>query len=379
MLINQQSQYDYKVKGQCVSNIISIIREELKNFSPYSSARNEASGGQIWLNANESPWRENQDAHFEDLNRYPEQQPRELLEALAGFYKISQDELVVTRGSDEGIDLLFRLFCRSGKDKVIICNPTFGMYEVAARLQGIEIIQVPLVGKEFQLNKIEILANLKDNVKLVFLCSPNNPTGTLLNTSDIIELCEATKRQCIIVVDEAYIEFSTQESLSRKINQYNNLVVLRTLSKAFGLAGIRMGCLIANQEITKWVRKILPPYPLPNPSIEIALKKLEPNNIIQMLDRIKTIQVERAILQSRLENLSIIKSVWPSEANFFLIELVRNIDNDLAASGIVLRNMGKRLNLKNVYRISIGTPEENNTLITFLQFIQIYRFHLKIR
>ncbi|HKY69566.1 MAG TPA: histidinol-phosphate transaminase [Gammaproteobacteria bacterium] len=362
-----------------MSNIISIIREELKNFSPYSSARNEASGGQIWLNANESPWRENQDAHFEDLNRYPEQQPRELLEALAGFYKISQDELVVTRGSDEGIDLLFRLFCRSGKDKVIICNPTFGMYEVAARLQGIEIIQVPLVGKEFQLNKIEILANLKDNVKLVFLCSPNNPTGTLLNTSDIIELCEATKRQCIIVVDEAYIEFSTQESLSRKINQYNNLVVLRTLSKAFGLAGIRMGCLIANQEITKWVRKILPPYPLPNPSIEIALKKLEPNNIIQMLDRIKTIQVERAILQSRLENLSIIKSVWPSEANFFLIELVRNIDNDLAASGIVLRNMGKRLNLKNVYRISIGTPEENNTLITFLQFIQIYRFHLKIR
>ena len=161
-----------------MSNIISIIREELKNFSPYSSARNEASGGQIWLNANESPWRENQDAHFEDLNRYPEQQPRELLEALAGFYKISQDELVVTRGSDEGIDLLFRLFCRSGKDKVIICNPTFGMYEVAARLQGIEIIQVPLVGKEFQLNKIEILANLKDNVKLVFLCSPNNPTGT---------------------------------------------------------------------------------------------------------------------------------------------------------------------------------------------------------
>lgn len=354
-----------------MNNIIKIIREDLQNFSPYSSARAEASNGQVWLNANESPWSESYRTQLNELNRYPQQQPSELLDALSNFYNISQDQLVVTRGSDEAIDLLFRLFCTPQQDKIITCNPTFGMYEVCANLQTIEVINVSLIGNDFQLNLKEIKSHLSDNVKLIFLCSPNNPTGNLIKEHDITDLCETTKEKCLIVVDEAYIEFSNIQSLTNNVNQYENLVVLRTLSKAFGLAGIRIGCLIGSREIVNWIKKILPPYPLPLPSIEIAISKLDKKNIYKVLDRIERIKKEREILTSALKNMPITKTVWPSEANFLLVELECNIDKKLASRGIVIRNMENKLNTKNVYRISIGLPEENYSLINFLQSIEV--------
>lgn len=362
-----------------------IIREDLKNFTSYSSARSESametSTGRIWLNANESPWSEASEITTKNINRYPEQQPAKLINVLSSFYQVKKDQLVITRGSDEAIDLLIRLCCEQGRDQIITCSPTFGMYEVYGKLQGVEVIDVPLTTNDFQcdLNKLKERLDENSNIKIIFLCSPNNPTGNLLNQNDIFSLCKATQNRCLIVVDEAYIEYASKESLSKYIGCYNNLIILRTLSKAFGLAGARVGALIGNNSFIECIKKIVPPYPLPTPSIEIALEELKSSAIENVFNKILIIQKERDRVTAELESLPIVKSIWPSEANFLLIRFRPDIAPLLNSAKITIRNMESKFKVKNIFRITIGTFDENSTLINSLKQIACFQKNNKER
>ncbi len=349
-----------------MTNLEHLIRTDLLQFSPYSSARDEAKKGEVWLNANESPWENEQFAPIK-INRYPEKQPIKLIEKLVDIMGVESNQLAMLRGSDEAIDLLLRLFCEAGKDAIMICPPTFGMYAVSAKLQGAKIIEVPLVpATNFQLDMNHLLSHWQPNVKLIFLCSPNNPTGNLLNETEILQLCQHFAGKSIIVVDEAYIEFSSAQSQAHCIAQHDNLVVLRTFSKAYGLAGARFGLLLANSYIANWIKAIMPPYPLPAFTVHAVMQTL--TRLPQLQQQLASVKNERARLAAALQELPFIKKIWPSEANFLLLEAENShkIMQACMDSGIVLRHMHDKLFLQNCIRITIGTPEENTRLINFL-------------
>ena len=241
--------------------VLSLLRPEILALSPYSSARKESSGGRIWLDANENPLTPSTGKPL--LNRYPEPQPADLIARLAAYYAVAENNILVTRGSDEGIDLLLRAFCRAGQDAILITPPTYGMYAVSAAIQNARVVAVPLLAdKNFALNPEAVLAAITPSVKLVFLCSPNNPTGALLARRDVLQLVQELLSKAIVVVDEAYLEFAGTPSLTQELAGNPNLVVLRTLSKAFGLAGIRCGVTIASPTLISVLQKIIAPYPL---------------------------------------------------------------------------------------------------------------------
>jgi histidinol-phosphate aminotransferase len=342
------------------NELLALARPEIVAMSAYRSARSEVVKGNVWLDANENPWNDGL------YNRYPEPQPYSLVTNLATVYGVKPDQMLVTRGSDEGIDLLLRLFCRAGQDQIMVCPPTYGMYKVAATIQGAAIVEVPLLKeRDFALNLANILEVWQPSIKLVFLCSPNNPTGNLLAVQDILSLCKKLDKKSIIIVDEAYIEFSMSDSLVKYLNDYPNLVVLRTLSKAYGLAGIRCGVTIANPGIIQLLKKIIAPYPIPKPIVNIASKQLSLN---AMQDQIKIIHQERNRLFSFLSNLSFIKKVWKSDANFLLFEASnsRMVMEACISNGIVLRDRSSDYNLNNCIRITIGDPNENTFLMGVL-------------
>jgi histidinol-phosphate aminotransferase len=343
-----------------MSNAINFLaRPEIVAMRAYQSARSECSYGEIFLDANENALG---DVKYK---RYPEQQPSSLLLLLAALYGVNQDQLLMTRGSDEGIDLLTRVFCRDGKDSIMICPPTYGMYEVAAAIQGANVIEVPLLRLNgFSLDTDAILKR-SENTKIIFLCSPNNPTGNLLNVTDILLLCKRLLNQSIIVVDEAYIEFSQTESITRYLNAYPNLVVLRTLSKAYGLAGLRCGVTIACKELISLMKKIISPYPVSSPVAEIACEKIQSDVIDKSIAIIRN---ERERLSNFLQSLTFIKKVWPSETNFILVETddAEWLMRKCFAVGIVLRNRSQK-GIENSVRLTIGTPDENNQLMRVLQ------------
>jgi len=322
------------------------------------------------LHANELPWRSFADESAAGLNRYPEPQPRALVERLAALYGVAPNSVLVGRGSDEAIDLLVRGFCRAGQDSVIICPPTFGMYSVAARIQGAEVITVPLKADAgFALDERAVLEKCTPDVKLVFLCSPNNPTGTLLSEDSIIGLTRALEGRAIVVVDEAYIEFSGARSLARKIGEFPQLAVLRTLSKAYALAGARLGTLIADPEVVALLRKVIPPYAIAQLSMEAVLKVLDPAQLAISNARLASIVAERDRMLAAFPKLPNVTRVWPSAANFVLVEFE---DVPLALS----RSRGARLLIRDVrgypglgrcLRITVGTPEQNNRLLEALR------------
>jgi histidinol-phosphate aminotransferase len=354
-----------------VENLIKQIRPDLRKFIGYSSARRECASGKIFLNANESPWNNALGVKLSlPLNRYPDPQPVQLIEKMSSFYGANADEILVTRGSDEGIDLLMRLFCRAEKDSILICPPTYGMYEISAQLQGIKIVKVPLIKKAgFQLDIQALLKKWNARVKIVFLCSPNNPTGNILDAEKIFTMCEKFANRSFVVVDEAYIEYSAQKSLVKAIKTYKNLVVLRTFSKAFGLSGIRCGALMANANIIEWLRKIIAPYPIPLLTEAMAINAMREKNIRLVKKQIALIRQEREKLVNFFSSRPFVLKIWPSEANFILLE-VKNAEKLLErcmSHGIILRNMTKKLGLKNGIRVSIGLPEENDKLIKVLQ------------
>jgi histidinol-phosphate aminotransferase len=322
------------------------------------------------LHANELPWRSFADESLAGLNRYPEPQPRELVERLAALYDVAPNSVLVGRGSDEAIDLLIRGFCRAGQDSIIICPPTFGMYSVAARIQGANVITVPLKADAgFALDERAVLDKCTPDVKLVFLCSPNNPTGNLLSEDSIIRLTRALEGRAVVVVDEAYIEFSGAQSLARKIGDLPQLAVLRTLSKAYALAGARCGTLIADPEVVALLRKVIPPYAIAQLSMEAVLKVLDPAQLTVSRERLATIVSERDRMVGALGQVPNVTRVWPSASNFLLVEF-EDVPLALARSRgarLLIRDVRGYPGLGRCLRITVGSPEQNNRLLDALR------------
>ena len=318
------------------------------------------------LHANELPWRSPGDESRAGLNRYPEPQPRALLERLALLYGVAPHAVLVGRGSDEAIDLLVRAFCRAGEDAVLTLTPSFGMYAAAARIQGAQLLSVPLrPGAGFALDANAVLARCTPAVKLVFLCSPNNPTGNLLNEAVILAIADALAGRALVVVDEAYIEFAGRESLAREVQRRPQLAVLRTLSKAHGLAGARCGALIADPEVIALLRKVIAPYAIPQLAIEALLRLLEPPALVAVGGRIALLRAERSRLLAALARLPRVTRVWPSDANFLLAQFT-----DASAAlerardaRLLVRDARAYPGLPQSLRITVGTAAQNEQLL----------------
>ena len=338
-------------------DIKKLVRKNILNLSPYSSARDEFSGTEgVFLDANENP--------NGDYNRYPDPHQAELKGVLAKVKSVSPDNIFLGNGSDEVIDLIYRTFANPGKDKVIICPPTYGMYEVSANINDVEIVNIPLLS-DFQLDKQTILRTIENDttIKLIFICSPNNPIGNLIEgIEEIIEKFEG-----IVVVDEAYIDFSPESTKIKSINRYTNLIVLQTLSKAWGLAGVRVGFAFAQAEIIALLNKIKAPYNISTLNQQEALSKLlKPDDF--EAER-KEILAERDRLEIELLKLPMVQKIYPSEANFLLVKVTdaNKVYSELVTKKVIIRNRNSVI--KNCIRITVGTKQENDILLKELKNI----------
>ncbi len=340
-------------------NLNNIIRENVKAMKPYSSARDEyVSDGSkmIFLDANENPYENG-------VNRYPDPLQRSLKEFIADQKKVSTSQILLGNGSDEVLDLLFRAFCQPKEDNIITLPPSYGMYTVLANLNEIEERKV-LLTDSFQPNVNEILKAADANSKMLFLCSPNNPTGNAFDVDKVIQLLENFSG--LVVVDEAYIDFAEGESLIQYLPQYPNLIITQTLSKAYGLAGIRLGLCFASEAIITVLNKIKPPY---NVNELTQLKALERvKNIEAVQTEIEDILRERKTLIKALENISFVKHIYPTDANFVLAKVddATARYNQLLEKGIVIRNRTTQPLCENTLRFTVGTKEENRLLIEAL-------------
>jgi histidinol-phosphate aminotransferase len=346
-------------------SIVAIARAEIRALQPYSSARMEASGGTVLLNANESPWPAMGAAA--GLNRYPDPQPAALVARMAQMYRVEPAQLLVGRGSDEAIDLLVRAFCAAGKDAIAICPPTFGMYAVSARIQGASVVEVPLT-RAFELDADALLASMTPQTKLVFLCSPNNPTGGAVPLSVVTRIAKELTGRALVVVDEAYAEFAGNASAISLLAHCANVAVLRTLSKAYALAGARIGALIAAADVIALLRRIQAPYPLPVPCVEAALAALTPAAREETGGHVALSVRERERLAKLLTALPDVRTVLPSAANFLCVRFDNSTltYRNLLDRGIVVRDVSAYPGLANCLRISIGTPQENASLLSAL-------------
>lgn len=348
-----------------VDSVLALVRPDILALAPYSSARKESKGGRVWLDANENP--ETPAARKPMLNRYPEPQPPDLLGQLASLYSVSPTQCLVTRGSDEGIDLLLRTFCRAGQDSILITPPTYGMYVVAAGIQGAKVVTVPLIReKNFALDAAAVLKAVTPDVKLVFLCSPNNPTGGLLERAAVMSVVRGLAGRAVVVADEAYVDFSGQPSLAAEIPANPNLVVLRTLSKAFGLAGARVGTTIADPAVIAVLQKVIAPYPIPAPVVAAAVVALKPDGLAAARESVKLLVSERQRLLTALPKLAAVKRVWPSDSNYLLIEVADSAKAMAAArgAGVIWRDRSK--DVPNTIRITVGAPAENTETLEVL-------------
>ncbi len=350
-------------------SMLSRVRPELLAIKGYSSARMEAAGGSILLNANESPWASAGDPSGR-LHRYPDPQPQALREKLAALYAVAPEALLVGRGSDEAIDLLTRAFCRAGRDSVLISPPTFGMYQVCADVQGAKVIRVPLdPARGFQLDVDAVLAAVEADTRLVYVCTPNNPTGGVVPRDEVLRLAQALAGSALVVVDEAYAEFSDAESFAPLAAQADgNIAVLRTLSKAHALAGARIGVLIADPALIGLCRRIMAPYPLPQPCVEAAERALAPDALAATRMRVRNVQGERERLAQALGKLPQVSEVFASQANFLALRLddAARTYRELLELGIVVREIAHHPGLRDCLRISIGTAGENDAVLAAL-------------
>jgi histidinol-phosphate aminotransferase len=348
-------------------SVLDLARADIRALSPYSSARMEAQGGTVLLNANESSRSPNIPGG-EGLNRYPDPQPRGLVETLAELYGSTADRLLVTRGSDEAIDLLTRAFCRAGQDAVLVSPPTFGMYAVCARIQGATVIESPLPA-DGALDADTLLAAVTEATKLVYVCSPNNPTGNLVDLATIERIARALQGRAVLVVDEAYLEFSGTRSAVGLVDTYDNLAVLRTLSKAWSLAGARVGTLVAREEVVALLRRIIPPYPLPSPCVDAALGALSYEGRRVQRHHVHEILNERARMAVELAKQPGVRAVLPSHANFLAVRFddAAGTYRRLLAAGVVVRDITKYPGLGDALRITIGTGNENDRVLAVLR------------
>ena len=343
--------------------INQLVRPELIDMVPYQSARrlqamsDPSNCDSIWLNANESAGDGRYELNGQLINRYPDFQPEPLINAYSEYAQQPIENVLATRGADEGIELIIRTFCRAYQDSILICPPTYGMYAISAENHGADIVKVPLV--ENQLDVDGIKAQI-DKVKVLFLCSPGNPTGNLLNQDDIKTIIEAASDKAMVVVDEAYIEFSPENSAASWIAEYPNLIVLRTLSKAFALAGLRCGFTLSNSQVITMLSKIIAPYPISAPVAEIAAKALTGDDLAEMKSRVEESNSLRASFSAWLTEQSWCSEVFPSDANFVLFrtKLKQQIFDALKAEGILIRDQSKQQQLENCLRVSIGSERE---------------------
>lgn len=348
-------------------SVLDLARPDIRALQPYSSARMEAGGGQVFLNANESAWAPAGDDGL-GCNRYPEPQPAALVATLAALYGVRHEQLLVGRGSDEAIDLLIRAFCRAGEDAILIQPPTFGMYAVCARIQNADVIEVPLAD-DFTLDVDAVLAAVTPAVKLIFVCTPNNPSGQCVPRESIERLLQELDERALLVVDEAYVEFAYERSVADLIDRYEYLAVLRTLSKAWALAGARIGSLLANPEVITLLRHIMPPYPLPLPCVAAAMAAFSEEGQARAREHMATIRTEHERLRSHLAALPMVRAVLPSQANFLAVRFddAGAIYRKLLDAGVVVRDIRRYPKLGDALRITIGTPEENDRVLAVLQ------------
>jgi len=343
-------------------DINNILRENIKNLTPYSSARDEFQGeASVYLDANENAFGSPLDQNY---NRYPDPLQYEVKKRLSEIKGVPPRNIFLGNGSDEAIDVLVRAFCNPGVDNVILVPPTYGMYEVSANINDIKIKRVPLT-EEFQLNLEGIAEAIDNHTKIIFVCSPNNPTGNSMNRDDVETLL--ANFNGIVVVDEAYINFSRQKTFIQELTEYANLVILQTLSKAWGLAGLRVGMAFASEEIVEIMNKVKPPYNINDASQQLALKALQ--NINQVNDWIKETLIQRDKLVLELKDYEFVIDIYPSDANFILVKTTdpRGIYNYLVQQGIIVRDRSKVTLCEGCLRITVGTPGENNILLEALK------------
>lgn len=349
-----------------MSVISRLVRNEIYSLPSYTAENTKKDV--IALHRNENPWNDFQFANFANLNRYPDSQPLLLRKLLANIYTVKQENILLTRGSDEAIDLVIKLFCAPCKNSILICPPTFGMYEISAKLQSVDVIKVALQPDSFALNLTAIETAMNPDVKIIFVCSPNNPTGNLIDVESIASLCDKYRDQAIVLVDEAYFDYAEGKSCITLLNKKENLVILKTLSKAYGLAAIRCGMAFANTEIINLMQKIISPYPISLLSSLAAQSALSAENLQVMRQRIVLLKFEREKLIARIKQFSWVEKVWPSCANFFLVKVKtrKNLKEYCAEKNILIRDVSNQLNLTDCIRISVGKPEENNYLVQIL-------------
>ena len=344
-------------------NLNKLLRKNILGMKPYSSARDEYKDLQadmVFLDANENP--------FDTLlNRYPDPQQTRLKEIIATLKEVSTEQLLLGNGSDEVLDLIFRAFCEPNQDSILTLPPTYGMYDVLANLNAVENIQVPL-SPDFQLEVDSILAAIESRTKLLFICSPNNPSGNAVDRKAIERLLNEFKG--VVVIDEAYIDFTNEVSLTAYLNMYPNLIVIQTLSKAYGLAGIRLGICYASNAIIAVLNKIKPPYNINTLTQDAAIKALENKDVVDV--QVETLLNERNRLINAFKSVSFIKKIYPSEANFILIKVddANKRYDELIKNSVVVRNRSSQLHCENCLRITVGTPSENAQLLTLLNTIK---------
>ncbi len=343
-------------------DINNLQRENIKNLRPYSTARDEYKGqAQVFLDANENSFGSPLDTNY---NRYPDPLQLDLKDAISKIKGVPIENTFLGNGSDEAIDLLFRAFCEPGKDNVIILPPTYGMYEVSANINNVEARKISLL-PNYQLDLESIAEAIDANTKIIFICSPNNPTGNSITRSDIETVL--ANFEGLVVIDEAYINFSKQRSFIAELTEYANLVILQTFSKAWGLAALRLGMAFAGRPVIDILNKVKPPYNINQATQDLALKALE--NIEQVNEWIKITVAEREQLSASLANLEIVKRVYPSDANFILAEVTDagGIYNFLVEQGIIVRDRSKVTLCEGCLRITIGTSTENEMLVNALK------------
>ncbi|PLR31824.1 histidinol-phosphate transaminase [Chimaeribacter californicus] len=348
-------------------DISALARANVRELTPYQSARRLGGNGDVWLNANEYP----QAPHFEltaqTFNRYPECQPKQVIARYAAYAGLLPEQVLVSRGADEGIELLIRAFCEPGRDAVLYCPPTYGMYGVSAETFGVERRTVPAKA-DWQLDLPAITRNL-DGVKLVYICSPNNPTGNLIDPAALREVLEMTRGRAIVAIDEAYIEFCPQATVTGWLAEYPHLAVLRTLSKAFALAGLRCGFTLANEALIALLLKVIAPYPLSTPVADIAAQALSEQGIKAMRARVAGVLESRTWLMQALQQCNGVEQVFASESNYVLARFTESsaVFKSLWDQGIILRDQNKQPGLAGCLRITVGTPDECRRVIDALR------------
>ncbi|MNG53363.1 Histidinol-phosphate aminotransferase [compost metagenome] len=347
-------------------SIENLARANVRELTPYQSARRLGGNGDVWLNANEYPTAPEFQLTAQTFNRYPECQPALVIERYADYAGVNKEQVLASRGADEGIELLIRAFCEPGKDAILFCPPTYGMYAVSAETFGVERRTVA-ARQDWQLD-LPAIADSLDNVKLIYVCSPNNPTGNLIDPDDLRTLLEMAKGKAIVAIDEAYIEFCPQASCAGWLKDYPHLAILRTLSKAFALAGLRCGFTLANEDLITLLLKVIAPYPLSTPVADIAAQALSTEGIRTMRQRVTEISANRSWLQRELENCACVEQVFTSDSNYLLARFTAssNVFKTLWDQGIILRDQNKQPGLSGCLRITIGTRDECRRVVDAL-------------